>query len=513
MKRIVITVLLASFGLACGAQNAKIMAGENKANGVRNQEVLKKLPEPGKDVDGISAFNYAIGVALTHDIPGDVDAQTYRDTYADYLKQGYNLGMQHKEELLAGDSRLAIKELEKMENKYETDARIYLNSGLALWDHFRFPLFNIEEVNHAVVHVLGILHEIPDNISEDDMYATFNSLERWTEKWEDYSQQEIDRMMNDILPLYKFGAYPGANTTDAKAYVYSAAVMCARGLSFTDPLIYERDYARYLRQGYEIGLRYQEQIAAGDYTGFKKETEQSEFSEDAMYCIDCGMYLAGYHCKYRLEQVKQADRIISQTLTMKQQVAADSDSTRNMEYFQKWVNSWKEYFQKENERKWNPGDKYDEFLAQYNADSSNPAYFERKVISDSDEDNYNPIVKGYSVLELPWESEDEPDYPHIQLTRKDVGTTLSLDGVDFQLVRFNKGFTIKLAAADEEKIYHWRIYLVRDGKIFRPSNCGYRVYHDDPSFPEKKFYVGCGVDSIWLYSPPHETSTEYYIVD
>lgn len=510
MKRTVIIVLLAGFGLACGAQNAKVMAGENKANGVRNREVLKKLPEPGKDVDGISAFNYAIGVALTHDVPEDVDAQTYRDTYADYLKQGYDLGMRHKEEFLAGDSRAAIKELEKMENECEADEQIFISSGLALWDHFRFPLFDIGEVNHAVVHVLGILHEITDDMSEEDMYATLNSLERWTEKWEDYAQQEIDRMMNDILPLYKFGAYPGANTTDTKAYVYSAAVVCADGLSFTDPEMYEREYARYLRQGYEIGLRYQDQIAAGDYAGFKKETEQAEFSGDAIYCIDCGMYLAGYHYKYCLEQVQQADRIIARTLTVKQQ-AADSDSPRKMEHFQRWVNGWKEYFQKENERKWNPGDAYDEFLARYNADSSAPAYFKRRVISDGDK--YNPIVKGYRVSELPWESGDKPDCPHILLARKDVGATLNLDGVDFQLVRFNKGFTIKFAAADEEKIYHWMIYPVRDGKTFRPDNCGYRLYYDDPSFPEKKFYVGCAVDSIWLYSPQHETSTDYYIVD
>lgn len=511
MKQIVIIGLLIGWIFACGAQNTKVMTKEKKVNGIENQKVLKKLPVPGKEVEGISAFNYAIGVSLTHSLPGDVDAQVYRNTYADCLKQGYDLGMRYKEELLAGKTEAVIKELDRIENEQEADGGIYISAGLCLWDHFRFPLFNIEEVNRAIVHVLGILQVITDNMSEDDWDATLNCLERWTEKWEDYSQQETDRMMADILPLYEFGAYPGANTADTKAYVYSAAVRCADGLSFTDPTVYKREYAPYLQRGYEIGLRYQEQLAAGDYTGFRKETEQSGFSGDAMCCIDCGMYLAGYYYKNRLEQVEQADRIIARTLTVKQQLATDADRSRKMEYFNKWVKNWKEYFQNENKREWNPGDRYDEFLARYYTDSSVPAHPKRRVISDRE--SYNPLVKGYKVSELPWESGEEPDYRHILLTRKDVGRAFHLDGVDFQLIRFNKGFTLKLAAADEEKIYHWMIYLVRDGKIFRPSNYGYHLYYDAPLYLEKKFHIGCVTDSIWLYSPQHQTESDYYIVE
>lgn len=135
----------------------------------------------------------------------------------------------------------------------------------------------------------------------------------------------------------------------------------------------------------------------------------------------------------------------------------------------------------------------------------------RRVISDRE--SYNPLVKGYKISELPWESGEEPDYPHILLTRKDVGRAFQLDGMDFQLIRFNKRFTLKLAAAEEEKIYHWMIYLVCDGKIFRPSNYDYHLYYDDPLYLEKKFHIGCVTDSIWHYSPQHQTKSDYYIVE
>ena len=332
------------------------MVKEKNPNGFKNQELVKKLPTPGTGIDSISAFNYAIGASFAMNIPGDIDAHTYESTYADYLKQWYDLCTLPQDDILSDNAQAIITKLKEKEHTQDLYLETYMRFGMKLSEYSRFPAFNFAEVNRAIVHSLKMIQAIANTTSDSDLDEVINSLERWVEKWEDYSQQEMDRTTND------------------------------------------RQFS----------------------------PEAATHSQTAMIDIATKIYGLG--------------------------------SGANL-----------------------------------------------------GADNYDLIAGGFRVSELPWESEENADCPHVLLTRKNVGAKFNLDGVDFQLTRFNRDFTIKHRTEDEEKTHSWAFFLVRNGKVFRLDGFGNRIYNDDPQYMERKFKIRFDADSIWLYSSP--TDTEYSVAE
>lgn len=357
MKRKVIAGLLVSIGLVCGISTAKTMAKEKNASGFKNQELVKKLPTPGTDIDGISAFNYAIGASFAMNIPGDIDAQTYESTYADYLKRWYDLYTLPQDDILSGNAQAIITKIKEEKHRQDSYLEIYMRFGMKLSEYSRFATFNFAEVNRAIVHSLKMIQEIANTTRESDLDEVENSLERWVEKWEDYSQQEIGRRTNDR----QFSSEPATHSKTATI---------------------------------DIATK--------------------------IYGLGTGDDLGG--------------------------------------------------------------------------------------------DNYDLIAGGFRVFELPWENAKNAECPHVLLTRKNVGAKFNLDGVDFQLTRLNRDFTIKYRTEDKKRAHLWAFYLVRNGKAFSlEGSFGYRTCNVDPQYMERKYKIRFDADSIWLYSPSR--GTKYSIAD